>query len=1000
MKSRTFKLSLALVALACLAPFALDAVPRAEARQSEATLAPHVAGELLIKIDKTSARKSVRAMSDRLGARVVQELAQGQWQRLSLPEGVSVEEALRVYAETPGVSAAQPNYIYSIDNAPNDPRYSELYGMAKINAPAAWDSTTGSPSVVVAILDTGMKYTHEDLAANVWTNPGETGTDAQGHDKATNGWDDDFDGLVDDVHGYDFANNDPDPSDDNGHGTHCAGTIGAVGNNSTGVVGVNWNVSMIAVKTHDSSGNSTSAKVVAAFNYVTLLRTRGVNVRVTSNSWGGAPEAPAYDQALADALSSAAAADILNVFAAGNGNADTDAQPFYPASYKVPNLISVAASDQNDNRASFSNYGATSVDLAAPGVQILSTVPNSPNYASFSGTSMATPHVAGAAALLASFNPQLSAASLKASLLNSVDVLANWTSEPSTGKRLSLTGGRLNVARAISNQTACAYALGSPGARFTGEGGSGVSFNVNAQPNCDWTARSNATWIIVDSITPPSGNGSVSFSVAPNTTTEQRSGTVTAAGLTYTITQASRCSYTFANFPPTFPATGGAASVRMDTQEGCAWQATSNVPWVTITQGASGTGTGTISFTVAPNTNVRRNGAILIAIDSSLPVSQLGAPPTVQFAAATTNASEASPSAQIVVTRTGDTAGVSSVNVRTNDDARAIRCDDTTTAPGVAFARCDYATTVEMLLFGPGETQKTVNVPLIDDSFVEPNENVTLSLSNPSDATLGAQATTTLTITSDDAAGAQNPILNTDFFVRMQYLDFLSREPEAGQPWSAVLNNCAASDPSCDRISVSANFFRSDEFQLKGLFVFRFYKVAFGRLPLYNEIVLDMRAVTGATTAEVQAKKAAFTNAFAQRQEFKNSYDALTNQQFVNALMDRYTLQSITTTSPAAPDDSSLKITLTRADLIGRLSTATMTRAQVLRAIADSDQVSQAEFKPAFVAMQYFGYLRRDPEAQGYADWLRTINANPSDSRAMVSGFVNSPEYRLRFGQP
>jgi subtilisin family serine protease len=916
MNTRILKLILVFVALisACLAPYALDAVPRARAQQSGGPLAPHVLDELLIKIAKNTAGDSIRATHRRLGARVVEELAQGRWQRVKLPEGVSVDEALSVYAETPGVAAAQPNYIYGIDNAPNDPRFSELYGMSKINAPAAWDSTTGSASVVVAVIDTGIKYTHEDLAANIWTNPGETGTDAQGHDKATNGIDDDGDGFIDDVHGYDFDHNDPDPMDDNGHGTHCAGTIGAVGNNATGVVGVNWNVSMIAVKTHDSSGNSTSAKVVAAFNYVTLLRTRGVNVRVTSNSWGGAPEAPAYDQALSDALSSAAAADILNVFAAGNANTDTDAQPFYPASYKVANLVAVAASDQNDNRASFSNYGATSVDLAAPGVQILSTVSNASNYASLSGTSMAAPHVAGAAALLAAANPQLSAASLKATLLNSVDVLANWTSEPSTGKRLTLTGGRLNVARAISNQTACAYALGSQGASFINESSSSF-FNVNAQPNCDWTARSNASWITIDSITQPSGNGSVSFSVAPNTTTTQRTGTINVAGLTYTITQA-------------------------------------------------------------------------------------GTPPSIQFSAATITASETNSSAQINVTRAGDTSVASSVVVRTIDDPRPVRCDDTTSAPNVAFARCDYATTVETLSFAAGETQKSVAVPLVNDSFVEPNENVTLSLSNPSDATLGAQATTTLTITSDDAAGAANPIFNTDFFVRMQYLDFLSREPEVGQPWSAVLNNCAANNPSCDRVAVSSNFFRSDEFQLKGLYVFRFYRVGFGRLPLYSEIIPDMRSVTGTTTAEVQAKKSAFTNAFTQRQEFKNSYDALDNAHFVNALMDRYALQSITTPNPATPDDASLKITLTRADLIGRLNTAAMTRAQVLRAIADSDQVSQAEFNPAFVAMQYFGYLRRDPDTGGYNNWLQTINADPSNFRAMVNGFINSPEYRLRFGQP
>jgi hypothetical protein len=257
----------------------------------------------------------------------------------------------------------------------------------------------------------------------------------------------------------------------------------------------------------------------------------------------------------------------------------------------------------------------------------------------------------------------------------------------------------------------------------------------------------------------------------------------------------------------------------------------------------------------------------------------------------------------------------------------------------------------------------------------------------------------TLIITSNEAPGqtGPNPIFNTDFFVRMQYLDFLSREPEPGQPWSATLNNCAAGDASCDRISVSANFFRSQEFQLKGLFVFNFYKVAFGRLPLYAEMVADMSSVTGSTTADLIAKKALFTDAWAQRADFTSLYSGMSNTTFVNTLMDRYGLQSITTPDPAAPDGAT-KVVLTRADLISRLNAGTNTRAQVVRAIANSDQVGAAEFNSAFVAMQYFGYLRRDPDTAGYNAWLATINANPSDFRSMVNGFMNSTEYHLRFG--
>ena len=589
---------------------------KTNARKADAPRATRVEGELLVRLerpDKTSARASVRAAHARLGARVVEEFPALGWQRVALPKGAGVEEAIKFYERTPGVAAAQPNYVYRIDNAPNDARYAELYGMAKIGAPAAWDLSTGSDGVIVAVIDTGVRYTHEDLAANVWTNPGEI---------AGNGVDDDGDGFIDDLHGWDFDHGDADPDDDNGHGTHCAGTIGAAGNNSLGVVGVNWNVRLLALKTHDSSGNSTSAKVIAAFAYVTMLRTRGVNVRVTSSSWGGAPEAPAYDQALSDAVAAAGAADILNVFAAGNANTDTDAQPFYPASYKVANLISVAASDQNDNRASFSNYGAASVDLAAPGVNILSTgrsnAPN--NYVALSGTSMAAPHVAGAAALLAAYRPALSAAALKATLLNTADALPQWS-----GK--TLTGGRLDVARALQAPTECAYALSADNVAAPASGQDGA-FGVATQANCDWSARSNASWITVSPAAQPSGAGSVNFSVAP-TDGPQRAGTITVAGLTFTVTQADGCNFSVSPASPQeFPAAGGSGSFRMTAGAGCGWTAASAAQWITITGGGSGAGAGDVTFTVAPNTATRpRAGQIIHTGSSPYQITQRAAPP-------------------------------------------------------------------------------------------------------------------------------------------------------------------------------------------------------------------------------------------------------------------------------------------------------------------------------------------------------------------------------------
>ncbi len=364
-----------------------------------------------------------------------------------------MEEGIARYRSLSGIESVQPNFIYRTQATANDPRFNELYGLNKIQAPVAWDTTTGSPSVVVAVIDLGVDYNHEDLSANMWRNPGETGLDSGGQDKAVNAIDDDGNGYVDDVFGVDTINHDSNPMDDSGHGTHVSGTIGGIGNNGTGIVGVNWNVRIMAIKSHGADGNGTSASVVEAFQYAAMMRRRGINVRVTNSSWGGAPEAAEYDQALKDAIDAAGNTGILNVCAAGNSNRDNDALPFYPASYDSPSIMSVAASDQNDDRASFSSRGATSVDLAAPGVLILSTLRGS-TYGFFSGTSMATPHVAGAAALLWAHGPHLTVTQVKATLMNSVDVLPQWAG-------LTVTGGRLNLARAVQN-TPAAHPIDGP----------------------------------------------------------------------------------------------------------------------------------------------------------------------------------------------------------------------------------------------------------------------------------------------------------------------------------------------------------------------------------------------------------------------------------------------------------------------------------------------------------------------------------------------------------
>jgi subtilisin family serine protease len=383
-----------------------------------------VAGQYLIKFAPAMRSGTARsAARTNLGVKVLQThpLTGAQLVETDAGKAFDDEYAKNLLASG-AVDYIEPNYIVSANGAPNDSRYSALWGLNNtgqtggtadidIDAPEAWDLSTGNPEVVVGVVDTGVDYNHEDLAANMWHNPGEI---------PGNGIDDDGDGVVDDVYGYNAINPAAPPLDDNGHGSHCSGTIGGVGNNSRGVVGVNWNVKIMALKFLDSSGSGSTSDAISAIEYAVAMKNRGVNIKVLSNSWGGG----GYSQALQDAIAAAENAGILFVAAAGNDASDNDAVPAYPANYQLDNIISVAAIDHNGNLASFSNFGASSVDLAAPGVGIISSIPNN-QYASYSGTSMATPHVSGVAALLAGREPNLTPSQLKTRLLNTVKPLSS-----------------------------------------------------------------------------------------------------------------------------------------------------------------------------------------------------------------------------------------------------------------------------------------------------------------------------------------------------------------------------------------------------------------------------------------------------------------------------------------------------------------------------------------------------------------------------------------------
>lgn len=480
-----------------------------------------VKGELLVKFKEGNTSKSARDANRAIGSAMLENLGDIGWQRVRLPQGMTVASAIAEYKTLEGVEYAQPNFYYRLQLTPNDLQFSNpgMYGLTKISAPLAWDLSTGSSSVVVANIDTGMRLSHEDLEANIWTNPAEI---------IANFVDDDGNGLIDDVYGWDFFANDSNPTDEHGHGTHTGGTIGAVGNNAIGVVGVNWNVRVMVIKIYSATGSgSTSAMLVSAYNYVRLMKNRGVNIRVTNNSYGGCDEACGYDQATKDAIDAMGDAGILNVFAAGNSGTDNDVLPFYPASYTSRSILSVGGSDQNDNRVY--NFGANTVDLAAPAKDIYSTTFNTNStYDVMSGTSMATPHVAGAAALLSAHNPSLSPASLKATLMNTVDILAAFAG-------MNKTGGRLNVDRALRQQTVCSSTPASNEITVPTKGGTFTMAITNGQ-NCEYTVKSNNNWIKVTSSDAMSGSGTVTFRVTVNPTIT-RTGTVSIGNQTFTVRQ-------------------------------------------------------------------------------------------------------------------------------------------------------------------------------------------------------------------------------------------------------------------------------------------------------------------------------------------------------------------------------------------------------------------------------------------------------------------------------
>jgi subtilisin family serine protease len=1042
--------------------------------------------------------------------------------------------AIEALKADPDVLYAEPDYLLHLDVTPNDPRYlsNELYGLNKIGAPAAWNTTTGSSSVVVGVIDEGIDKTHEDLAANIWVNPGEI---------AGNGVDDDGNGFIDDVNGYNFpANTGTIPAES--HASHVAGTIGAVGNNAKGVVGVNWQVSLMSLRFIGGISGATS-DAIRACNYAKQMHdlwissehTKGANLRVLNNSYGGGE----FTQSFFDAILGLNQSGILFVAAAGNApdnpQPDNDIVPHFPSSYDAPNVIAVAATDSTDGLASFSHFGAQSVDMGAPGVGILSTTPGN-TYSFFNGTSMATPHVAGAAALLLAQNPNLTVLQLKSLLIFNGDPVASLAGKTLTGRRLNLANDFTALAENDTTPpgTVTNFHLNTQNGRalnvgWTNSGDDGAVGQASLY-QLTFTDGVTGTVINLKSLVPGASGVTQALDVkipyrhttgtltlrefdnagnegVPATTPVSVSavegdpylisiGSATALstggtplalnaddglklnyalpfsfpffGQNFTTVNISTNGNLFFSAPPT-RANGDADDVpssvvglaqfkmisglwddlRTDRRFGDDVYVTSDATHIIFRWSAVtfGDGSPATEFPVNFEIELRSNGTIFTRYGSGqsaptntflFPVvgisggepdvyaipshtseqtfkSLTNAPEvtflpransvlsSVQFSASQFPVNEAGGSVTVSVSRSGDTSAPASV--------------DFVTTNGSATQKGDFTAITGRLNFAAGETSKTFPVLIVDDAYQEGTESFGVQLGNPLGTTIGAQNVASVSITDNDASSGPNPLDNANalFFVRQHYLDFLNREPDAGGLafWANQITSCG-SDASCieiRRINVSAAFFLSIEFQETGYLVYKMYKVGYGNLPgapvpvRYEEFLPDTQQISrgvivGQPGADqlLESNKVAFANDFVTRTRFASAYPTtLTPTQFVDALIANAAF------TPTAAE---------RTSFISEFGTATTTidtaaRARVVRRIAENSTFSNQELNRAFVLMQYFGYLRRNPydppeiglDFGGYNFWLSKLNQFNGNfvNADMVKAFITSGEYRQRF---
>lgn len=413
---------------------------QAKGTKNEAEAVP---GEYLVKFRQNIKGVSDQTLAETLGSYIKSHIPGQNIVVIKRPVMEKQVSVLNILKDNPAVEIVEPNYIYRVNAVTaNDPLISKLWGLENtgqqdsigqagisgidISAPAAWNIQTGSDDVLVAIIDTGVNYNTEDLVPNIWTNEAEL--------NGQPGVDDDGNGYIDDIHGYNFITDKGDPLDDHGHGSHCAGTIGARGNDGKGIVGVNWNVKIMGVKFLSKDGSGSLESAIKAIDYATKN-----GAKILNNSWGGG----AFSELLKQSIERSNAAGALFVAAAGNESNNNDSEPTYPATYDVPNVLSVAAIDNRGRMASFSNYGKTKVHVAAPGVNIYSTTLR--GYESWSGTSMAAPHVSGISALLAAEFPDMKNTEIKTRIME--------TAKTNAGLRGKVkTQGIANAYTALMNQ--------------------------------------------------------------------------------------------------------------------------------------------------------------------------------------------------------------------------------------------------------------------------------------------------------------------------------------------------------------------------------------------------------------------------------------------------------------------------------------------------------------------------------------------------------------------